>query len=366
VLPKYVYFYLKFAKPIAERLASGTTFLELSGTNAGKIPIPLPPLAEQRRIVAQVELLLARTSTARDRLARVPAILRRFRQSVLAAACSGQLTAEWRADREDGADGSSEDLPSTWEWRSAGDLYLDARYGTSVKCDRGADGGIPVLRIPNIVSGRVDLSDIKYAHEPASDLRALFLHEGDLVVCRTNGSLDLIGKTAVVPQLPRLHAFASYLIRLRLRQQVLLPEYLHTCLSSRVGRDHIEKHARTTAGQFNLNLEILRTLPVPLPSVVEQHEIVRCVGALFGLADRIEQHVGAGTLGAEKLSQAALAKAFRGELVPTEAELARQEGRDYESAADLLERVRQQRLAHPSPKVSRRSAHGRQLSLTLR
>jgi type I restriction enzyme, S subunit len=200
-----------------------------------------------------------------------------------------------------------------------------------------------VLRIPNIAKGRVDLADLKYAHASNRELQPLYLAPGDLVVCRTNGSLDLIGKAAVVPDLPSPHAFASYLIRLRLRQSDLVPEYFHRCLSSPLGREHIEERARTTAGQFNLNLDILRTLRIPVPPVTEQHEIVRRADALFALADAVERRVHAATTRAERLTRAILAKAFRGELVPTEAELARRDGRSYEPASLLVERIRAER-----------------------
>jgi len=108
-------------------------------------------------------------------------------------------------------------------------------------------------------------------------------------------------------------------------------------------RDQIEERARTTAGQFNLNLEILRGLQCPVPPLQEQHEIIHRVEALVRLADAIEERVAAATLRAEKLTLAVLTKAFRGELVPTEAELARPEGREYEPASVLLQRIKLQK-----------------------
>ncbi len=220
-----------------------------------------------------------------------------------------------------------------------------------MKCDKTGKG-TPVLRVPNIARGILDLSDLKYAELAPKESGALVVREGDLIVCRTNGSLDLIGKAAVIPPLSRKHAFASYLIRLRLDKAKLLPNYFHAFLSGPPGRVQIEERARTTAGQFNLNLDILRSLQLPFPPLPEQHEIVRRVEALFRQADAIEKRVAAATARAEKLTQAILAKAFRGELVPTEAELARREGRDYEPASALLERIRAERckdrlIGHP-------------------
>ena len=99
--------------------------------------------------------------------------------------------------------------------------------------------------------------------------------------------------------------------------------------------------------QPNLNLSKIKSTQIPLPPVAEQHEIVRRVDALFALADRIEGEVAGALEHVEALREAVLAKAFRGELVPTEAELARREGREYEPASALLERVRAERQGNP-------------------
>ncbi len=106
-----------------------------------------------------------------------------------------------------------------------------------------------------------------------------------------------------------------------------------------------------------MNCQTVRELPFALPPLLEQHEIVRRIQSLFALTDTIEKRVAQATVRVEKTTQAILAKAFRGELVPTEAELARQEGRDYEPASVLLERIRAERADSGSarPCVRRRS-----------
>lgn len=367
--PEFVFFWLKFIKPELENMGSGSTFSEISGSRAKEIPAVLAPVREQKRIVEKVEQLLARVNAARERLARVPTILKRFRHAVLAAACSGRLTAAWREKHREvepaqalverikeshsqntskraraiaqlDSDGTLPELPESWTRVRAGLAFVDARYGTSVKCHKKMEQGAPVLRVPNIARSVLDLSNLKFARFAKKELSALAAQEGDILVCRTNGSLDLIGKAAVIPPLPRPHAFASYLIRLRLDDSLVLSRYFHCLICSPLGRDQIEEKARSTAGQFNLNLEILGGLAVPLPPLEEQREIVSRVETLFKFADAIEARVTSATSQAEKLTQAILAKAFRGELVPTEAELARREGRSYESAADLLVRTR--------------------------
>ncbi len=296
-------------------------------------PLDLPPLTEQRRIVSMVENLLERVNNARQRSDRVPEILKQFRQSVRAAACSGCLTADWR-EEDDGAD----ELPSTWKSVEAGSFYVDARYGTSKKCSV-EPVGIPVLRVPNIAHGVLDLRSLKYTELPAREREKLAVETGDIIVCRTNGSLDLVGKAAVIPESPETYAFASYLIRLRLDAASVSPLYFHTFLSGGLGRAQIEKRARSTAGQFNLNLEILRELELPLPPLDEQEEIVRRVESMLARIDAVESYVAAASTYAEDVGQSVLAKAFAGELVETEAALARREGRDYEPASVLLERI---------------------------
>jgi len=103
-------------------------------------------------------------------------------------------------------------------------------------------------------------------------------------------------------------------------------------------RIQIEVPARSTSGVHNINSKEVRSLQFFLPPLDEQQEIMRRVEAMFKLADAVEKRVASATTRAEKLTQAILAKAFRGELVPTEAELARREGRSYESASELLAR----------------------------
>lgn len=345
---------------------SGVQLPRISFQKLADLDMPLAPVAEQKRIVAKVEALLERANAARERLARLPALLKCFRQSVLAAACCGQLTAEWR-EHHPGSQSPARrdvrgiketnlgelpqdvDIPNLWEWRRVGAYLEDARYGTSVKCDY-EPSGVPVLRVPNIASGKLDLNDLKYAQLSSRDRESLRLREGDVIICRTNGSLELVGKAAVFTGVTGDYAFASYLIRLRPDPTALLPAYLHLFLSSPLGRDQIEQMARTTAGQFNLNLDILRNLLLPLPAPEEQREIIHRVDALFALADGIEFHIREAALRAEQLPQAILVRAFRGELVPTEAELAAQEGRDYEPASVLLERVQEARKQHKPDK----------------
>jgi type I restriction enzyme S subunit len=310
--------------------------------------IPLPPLAEQRRIVAKVEALLARVNAARQRLAKVPAILKRFRQAVLAAACSGRLTADWREEQTElkppqGSPEGLEDLPDSWAWATFGDLISELRNGISTKPNPDPPGH-PILRISSTRSGRVLLDDIRYLPN-ADDLVEVYgLRDRDLLFTRYNGSLELLGVCGMVRGLgKRTLLYPDKLMRVRIGQGKLLPEYVEAFFGSPQARDRIEAKSKSSAGQQGVSGADIKGQRIAVPPPTEQHEIVRRVEAVFRLADAIEKRVAAATARAEKLMQAVLAKAFRGELVPTEAELARREGRSYEPAAALLERIRAER-----------------------
>jgi type I restriction enzyme S subunit len=316
----------------------------------------LPPLAEQKRIVAKVEDLLARVSAARERLARVPAILKRFRQSVLAAACSGRLTEDWRAEHPDvepasalleriraerrkkwaespgkrkgkyqepePADASDlPELPEGWGWSCGGQLF-DWSSGRFLPGKDQKPGQYPVYG-GNGVAGQ---------HEE------YLVADPTLVVGRVGALCGNVYLTSGKAWVTDNAIYAS-----SVPHDVNL-SYVYSVFS----QANLNANAGGS-GQPFVNQGTLNDTIVPLPPLAEQHEIVRRVEALFARADEIERRVAAGTLRAENITQAVLAKAFRGELVPTEADLARVEGRSFETAGELLERVRRERAGEPRP-----------------
>jgi len=306
-------------------LAAGSNINNLKNEHFAEIEVPLPPLPEQRRIVAKLEKLLAKVDTCENGLAKIPVLLKRFRQSVLAAACSGRLTADWREKNPVSPVGATsetdaEDLPVGWESVCVGDVIENLKYGTAQKCSY-EKRGVPVLRIPNVVDGTIDQADLKYAELSPKELAQLRLHPGDILLIRSNGSVSLVGRCALVREQERSFAYAGYLIRIRPRRTIVESEFLNLALSSYNVRLQIELEARSTSGVNNINSEEVRTLRFSLPPLAEQKEIVRRVEALFALADQIEARCARAKVHAGNLTQSILAKAFRGELVPSKAEL---------------------------------------------
>jgi type I restriction enzyme S subunit len=235
-------------------------------------------------------------------------------------------------------------------------MVIRSEYGTSVKSTYEAQG-FPVLRIPNIVAGEIDLSDLKYATVPLDVGSEDALQPGDILMCRTNGSVRLIGKTAVVRSpLEPLHTFASYLLRFRLAERDMLPRWLHIYLNSRDGRRFIESHAASSAGQHNVSLMLIHGMPFPLPPLAEQRRMVAEVERRLSVIQAAEQVVAANLKRAERLRQAVLKHAFEGKLVP-------QDPHD-EPASALLERILAKRETSPSPLRARRGLAGARSSGT--
>lgn len=293
--------------------------------------ILLPSLQEQLRIVAKLEKLLHKVDACQERLENFPALLKRFRQSILAAACSGRLTASWRVEQHQPTRCEGEDFPDGWSFSCVGEVVESLKYGTAKKCTY-MNQGVPVLRIPNIVEGIISHTDLKHAELQSKELQQLSLQSGDILVVRSNGSVSLVGKSALVRESEKDFAYAGYLIRLRPNIKRIEPEYLNLVLGSYQIRIQIEVPARSTSGVNNINSDELRALSFLLPPLPEQQEIVRRVEALFAVADRIEARYKKAKAQVDRLTQSILAKAFRGELVP--------QNPDDEPASVLLERIR--------------------------
>ncbi|MEI7989357.1 MAG: restriction endonuclease subunit S [Chloroflexota bacterium] len=293
--------------------------------------IPVAPVNEQKRIADKLDTLLAKVDACREHLERVPQILKRFRQAVLAAATSGRLTEEWREEH------------NKWETCTLGSVITDIRYGTSKKSFYDLNNGTPVLRIPNIGDRKIDPTDLKFTQFDDKEIKNLSLKSGDLLLIRSNGSVELVGKVAVVSPEFEGYMYAGYLIRLRFDITKINPYYINLYLISPAIRKHIEFTTRSTSGVNNINSEEVKAIPLNLPSLAEQHEIVRRVELLFAYADKLETRYQAARSRVDSLTPSLLAKAFRGELVPQDA--------NDEAAAVLLERIRDSKgLPSPDPK----------------
>lgn len=220
-------------------------------------------------------------------------------------------------------------------------LLLEAGYGTSTKCEyERLENSVPVLRIPNVASERVNFDDVKYGTLTNAELDRVLVTEGDVIVVRTNGSADLVGRCAVVPTLSEPTAFASYLIRLRCDRQIVDSDYLQLMFKHLRTAGTLFDFARTTAGQYNVSLGRLRAAQIPIPPLPEQRRIVAYLDNLQTKIDALKQMQAETAAELNALMPSILDKAFKGEFVRSEEERCLRR-------ATLRERLRAS-LLHPS------------------
>nr|WP_296430347.1 restriction endonuclease subunit S [Roseovarius sp. BRH_c41] len=204
-------------------------------------------------------------------------------------------------------------LPDGWLWTDVDEIALSMRYGTSTKCEY-ATKGVPVLRIPNVSGGQISLADMKFGPLSPSEISDLALSAGDILMIRSNGSLDIVGRSAVVTPEATGMAFAGYLVRLRLSSANLSATYLWLVLNSSDIRNQIEKPIRSAVGLKNVNLTEFGALTIPLPPLAEQHRIVARVDALMALCDQLESSLTTATTTRSRLLEALLHEALNGAL----------------------------------------------------
>jgi len=361
----------------------------ISKDDLSSILNPLPPHNEQRRIVGKIDALMERSGRAKNTLDAIPALLDQYRQSVLAAAFRGNLTADWRKQnpevepaaelleriraerrqkwgkvelakmrtkgkeptnnkwkakyKEPDIDGvtSRFDIPATWRWVSVDFLCPVVQYGSSAKTNDD-ESGVPVLRMGNLINGKLDFSNLKFLSHKHEEFPLLHLSGGDILFNRTN-SAELVGKCAVYRGSPEPCSFASYLIRLK--TVGVRPELLSGYINSPYGRAWVASVVSQQVGQANVNGTKLKALATPLPPQAEQAEISRQIHQANRMIDTVSATFDETSGQLSTLNQSILAKAFRGDLVPQDP--------DDEPASILLERIRAEREAAAANKPKR-------------
>jgi type I restriction enzyme S subunit len=297
LLPAYLGWMCRTASFVEEckRASEGTTNrVRLQEDKFLALEIPLPPLVEQRRVVARIEELAAQIHEART--------LRRQADEEAEALPLAELSAVFQRQAE------------RYGILRLEELLTEAGYGSSEKCDSvRIEGGTPVLRIPNVASERITLCGLKYARLSERDSQRLALSEGDILVVRTNGSLELVGRSAVVPRLDEPFAFASYMIRLRFDRKRIVPDYAQRMLQHLRVAGVLVDFARTTAGQYNVSLGRLRSAEIPSPPLPEQRRIVAELDALQAEVDALKRLQAETAAELDALLPSILDKAFKGE-----------------------------------------------------
>lgn len=289
----------KYALLNTKKKGTGTPHLNQELLKQQKLIVP--SYSEQERIVARIEELFSQLDAGVETLKKTKAQLAVYRQAVLKEAFEGRLTAS---------------VPE--KIIRLGDYIETPRYGTSKKCsyDDGRDR-TAVYRIPNIEhkNGRISHDDIKYAQFTERELDGIRLQQGDILIIRSNGSVSLVGRAAMVCDADITGTFAGYLMRLRISEpETLLPKFLLLFLQSHQARIYIENKAKSTSGVHNINSTEISDLQMPLYDPDTQYAIIEAIESRLSVCDSIEQTVDTALQQAEAMRQSILKDAFEGRL----------------------------------------------------
>lgn len=358
---KFIYYLLFDLKQDIETMAYGGAQPNISPQLISSLRIPLPPLAEQKRIAEKLDVLFGQLDSVRGAMSRIPTLLANLRQQILTHAVTGKLTQEWRqgkaqydlydvisniksvriksnaksqANKEKiesiySDDSSSIDffIPDEWISVNLDKVCMAFSYGTSAKSEEY--GKYPVLRMGNIQKGKITWDDLKYTSDD-NEFNKYKVNKGDILFNRTN-SPELVGKTAIFDT-DNDACYAGYIIKITPCIEVN-SSYLNIVLNSQYARRWCWENKSDGVSQSNINAQKISKFTIPYPHLSEQKEIVNRVQSLFEKLDSIEQRYQMLKTKLENLPQAILHKAFKGELV----EQLPSDG----NAADLLREIEQ-------------------------
>lgn len=299
---------------------SGTTRLKLTQTSLKKIPVLVPPLPEQHRIVAKIEELFSSLDKGIESLKTAQAQLKVYRQAVLKWAFEGKFT---NKDVKEG------ELPKGWEWKVVKNIASNIQYGYTE-----SSSNIPIgpkfLRITDIQNNRVNWNTVPYCKIDKDNIDKYLLEDGDLVFARTGAT---VGKSFLIKGNIPKSVYASYLIRLRFPKDILDSYVWYYFQSPFYWNQILDKQVGT--GQPNVNGTKLGNIKIIIPPFSEQQHIVSEIESRLSVCDKIEESISASLQQAEALRQSILKKAFEGKLV--------EQNPNDEPASALLERIKAER-----------------------
>jgi type I restriction enzyme S subunit len=390
VRPKYLELYMNtpWVAQWSRERANGSGRLTLPLEESREFSVLVAPLKEQDQIVTEVEKQFTRLDNAVAALKRVQANLKRYRASVLKAACEGRLVpteaelarkegrpyepasellkrilqerrAKWEADqlaRMTAAGKPPKDdswkkkykepdppdtpnlpaLPEGWAWARFGQLTLTIRSGTAETAMRSVTD-YPVLRSSAVRPGVIDFRDLNYLRKEQSRKTDNYVQLGDVFVTRLSGSLEYVGVAAAVRSLPSQPIqYPDRLFCVRVLPGVS-GQYFSHCFRHPLLRSSLDDAAKSSAGHQRIAISDLHSLCFPVPPFSEQQRIVSEIDRRLSVIDELDVELGMNVRRADSLRQSILKRAFEGKLVP-------QDPND-EPASVLLERIRAERVA---------------------
>ncbi|WP_065424150.1 restriction endonuclease subunit S [Neisseria elongata] len=370
ILLYYLYYFLKGYN--FKSIISGSTQPQITQIGLRKVEIPIPPLETQQAIVNKIESLFDEIDEGIGRLKTAAQQIQQYRQSLLKNAFNGELTKEWRSKHADALPSENELLAqiqttreqhhaqqlASWQtavsqWEQNGKegkkpskpkaptqavkfeensenrnknsyiripigFFIETpKYGTSKKCEyEKYENSTGVIRIPNITeNGLINLEDMKYAEFSTEDKTDYALKKGDLLLIRSNGSVNIVGSVGLVGLEETNYIYAGYLIRLRPIQGIVNSRFLKFAFQSLDVRTQIEFKAKSTSGVNNINAQEVQDLQVNVFSLPEQTQIVAILESKLTACDQLAAELAKQLKQADLLKQAVLKAAFSGSLL---------------------------------------------------
>lgn len=360
--PKYVEFFLKsraYWRSISD-FAAGIALPNINASKLSSLELPLPPLQEQARIVAKLQVVFDRLNSSQIRLDRFPALIKRLRRSILEAACSGRLTADWRSrvakvqarqsmdelldrlnpvDFDDPEDifteTSDAELPDAWSWVKLGQLGQLAGGGTPSKEKSSFwNGNIPWVSPKDMKKDRISDSQDHISESAIENSSAKWIPQGSVLFVVRGMILNHTIPVAITDRAVTVNQDMKAIVP----SLTEMSEYLFLA-SKNIASRMLFKVKEATHGTRRIETSTLKNWALPTPPLQEQEEIVRRAKALLARVDQIETGYLNAMKRINKMSDAILGKAFEGKLVTPEAEVAALEGRSFQSASDLLDQI---------------------------
>jgi type I restriction enzyme, S subunit len=392
--PEYSLYYLSDAVQIFRHQSRGTTIAGVTKKQLFELPFLLPPLPEQHRIVSKIEDLFTKLDEGVDELKKAKAKLRRYRQAVLQAAFTGELSKNWRESHHDQIDDAGQvlamvlqerenawvencfqkkktagirsisktdyrepvqpitkgvpDLPEGWVYASIDQLISEPMCnGLSVK-GQEQPPGVPALKLNAMTERGFDYSQVRYLPIEIESVRTIVVRENDFFVSRGNGSIGLVARGTDAQKPPCDLIFPDTMIRLRFLNSIGSTGWIQTIWQSLPIRRQIERRVKTTAGIWKISQEQLRNIAIPFPTFEEQEIIVNTAQSILSMVEVLESTVEQELSRSVRVRQSILKQAFSGRLVPQD--------HNDEPAEQLLERIRNS--ANNAVQSRRRKSNG--------
>lgn len=321
IVADYLFYYLRnefYSGRFIGDSTQTTNIANINSTMLGQIETPVPPLAEQQRIVERIESLFSKLDEAKEKAQEVINSFETRKAAILHKAFSGELTAKWREENGVGIE--------SWENRSINDICHSLKYGTSKKSK--TQGSVIVIRMGNLQQGEIDWSDLAYTDDK-EDIEKYRLYPGDVLFNRTNSAV-LVGKTSIYRgEFPAI--YAGYLIKLDYKHDEIIGDYLNYALNTPAAKEYCNNVKTDGVNQSNINAKKIGAFVIPVASINEQQVIVEIISSLLKKENESKQAAEVVIDQIYTMKKAILARAFRGELGTNDPK--------EESAVELLKQI---------------------------